>query len=204
MSLFQKLSKKASSRQQIAIDGIRDDVLLLPGGRYRMIIEVSSVNFELKSDEEQDALIDMYKSFLNSLAGPIQILIRVREMEIKSYLDALSYRTHQGTEEWQREQIAAYGEFMRGLITTNRILTRRFYVIVPYTGEATKEFELIYEQLALTADIVAKGLAKLGVQSKRLRSLEVLDLFYSFYDPETAKVQPMTNRTMQLLKESYL
>ena len=204
MLRFQKLNKKASSRQQIAIEGVCDDILLLPGGQYRMILEVSSVNFELKSEEEQDALIDIYKGFLNSLASPIQILVRVREMDIESYLSALNRGVGSNADPRQQGQMSAYGEFIRGLIATNRILTRHFYIVIPYAGEVSKEFEFVHEQLSLTEDIVTKGLAKLGVQSRRLTSLEVLDLFYSFYDPELSKRQPMTNHTLQLLKESYL
>ncbi len=204
MLLFQKRSRKVSSRQQIAIEGVRDGILLLPGKQYRMVLEVSSVNFELKSEDEQDALIDAYQSFLNSLSSPLQILIRVREMDMDSYLSDFAARAVNETDEQYQRQIIAYGEFVRSLITTNRILARRFYVVIPYTSDPTNDFDLIREQLMLTADIVSKGLAKLGIRVQPLSSLEILDLFYSFYNPELAKVQPMTAQTMQLLKESYL
>ncbi len=204
MSLFQKPNKKVSSRGQIAIEGVRDGVLLLPNQRYRTILEVSSVNFELKSEDEQDALIEAYQSFLNSLPSPLQILIRVREMDMDDYLEGFNARAARETEERYRQQIVSYGEFVRGLVTTSRILARRFYIVIPYTGERTKDFSLIREQLVLAADIVSKGLAKLGVRTKALNSLEVLDLFYSFYSPELAKIQPITTQTMQLLKESYI
>jgi hypothetical protein len=201
---FQKRSRKASSRQQIAIDGVRDGVLLIPAKQYRMVLEVSSVNFELKSEDEQDALIESYQSFLNSLSSPLQILIRVREMDMDNYLSDFTARAVNEKDEQYQRQIVSYGEFVRSLITTNRILARRFYVVIPYAGDPTNDFDLIREQLALTTDIVSKGLAKLGIRVQPLSSLEILDLFYSFYNPELAKVQPMTAHTMQLLKESYL
>ena len=78
MSILRKSNNKASSRQQIAIKGVRDSVLILPDNHYRMILRISSVNFELKSEDEQDAIIETYQNFLNSLACPLQI-IRVFE-----------------------------------------------------------------------------------------------------------------------------
>ena len=204
MLLFQKRSRKASSRHQIAIEGVRDGVLLLPRKQYRMVLEVSSVNFELKSEDEQDALIEAYQSFLNSLSSPLQILIRVREMDMDNYLNGFAARAVDEKDEQYQRQIVSYGEFVRSLVTTNRILARRFYVVIPYTGDSTNDFELIRERLMLTSDIVSKGLAKLGIHVRPLSSLEILDLFYSVYKPELEKVQPMTAQTMQLLKESYL
>ena len=65
MFLFQKSGKK-SSRRQIKIKEVKDDVLVLPSNQYRTIIETSSINFELKSEEEQDVLIDSFQNFLNS------------------------------------------------------------------------------------------------------------------------------------------
>lgn len=72
-----KSNKRASSRRQISIKGVKDGVLILPNNQFRIALEVSSLNFELKSEAEQDALIDTYESFLNSLPGPLQIIVRV-------------------------------------------------------------------------------------------------------------------------------
>ncbi len=87
MSTFTKSKKKQSSRHQIAVEGIRDGILLLPGNHYRTALQLSSINFELKSEAEQDALIDTYQSFLNSLATPLQIIIRIRELDMDKYLE---------------------------------------------------------------------------------------------------------------------
>lgn len=204
MSLFQKLIKKRSSRPQIALEGIRDGVLALPHRQYRLLLEVSSINFELKSEEEQDNLIDMYQSFLNALPCPLQLLIRVREVDIDNYLEGFAVQAAAEPEQRYKDQITEYGTFVRSLVSTNRILARHFYVVLSYTGETTSDERLIREQLQLSADIVAKGLGKLGIKARTLDSLEVLDLFYSFYNPELAKLQPLTRQTLQLLKESYV
>ncbi len=113
---FQKSRKKVSSRRQIKIKEVKDDVLILPGNQYRMIIETSSVNFELKSEDEQDVLIDSFQNFLNSLSSPIQILIRVREIDVDSYLDDISKNVDRETETVYKNQMKYYGQFIQNLI----------------------------------------------------------------------------------------
>lgn len=204
MSLLQKSNSKLSSRRQINIEGVQDGVLILPGRRYRIVLEASAVNFELKSEDEQDAIIETYQSFLNSLAGPVQILVRIREMDMQRYLDGFRNQLRAEKEKIYRTQIENYIEFVQGLTTTNKILARHFYIVVPFTDKDNDGFEAVQEQLGLTCDIVAKGLARLGVRTRQLDSLEVLDLFYSFYNPGQAKRQPITDQTLELLNKSYL
>lgn len=204
MSVLQKSKSKISARNQIDIKGVRDGILMLCSNRYRAVLQVSSVNFELKSEAEQDAIIGTYESFLNSVGSPLQILIRTREIDMDHYLAELDERTEGESETIYKQQLENYGEFIRGLITTNKILTRLFYVVVPYNAASKLDSELIKEQLGITVDIVAKGLARLGMQSRQLSSLEVLDLFYSFYSPDQAKVQPLTEQALHLIHSSFI
>src|ERR1700687_5188381 len=111
MYLLQKSKSKASSRQQIDIKGVKDGVLMLPGNHYRMVLQVSSLNFELKSEEEQDALIDTYESFLNSIGSALQILIRTREIDMDKYLGELAERLDGEIEAIYRAQLINYDEF---------------------------------------------------------------------------------------------
>ncbi|HUD06949.1 MAG TPA: TraC family protein [Candidatus Saccharimonadales bacterium] len=203
MFTLQKSNKKASSRRQIDIKGAKDGILMLPSEQYRVVLQVSAVNFELKSEAEQDALIDTYQSFLNSLPCPLQILIRIREMDMDRYLDEFNSRLENEKEPVYRAQIKNYSEFVSGLITTNKILARHFYVVIPFSGKE-HDFEVIKEQLMLSSDIIAKGLARLGMQSRQLTSLEILDLFYSFYNPGQAKRQPLAKQTFELLNRAYM
>ncbi len=203
MLLLQKSNKKTSSRQQIDIKGVKDGVLMLPSNEYRVVLQASSVNFELKSEEEQDALIDTYQSFLNSLGCPLQIIVRIRELDMDRYLHDLGERLADEQEEIYKEQIKNYSKFVQSLIRNNKILTRHFYVVVSHAAKDSN-FELVKEQLDLNCDIVAKGLTRLGMQSRRLSSLEVLDLFYSFYNPGRAKRQPLTDQTLQVLRSAFL
>jgi hypothetical protein len=171
MSVLTKSNKKLSSRQQINIKGVQDGVLLLPGNQYRIILQASSINFELKSDDEQDAIIETYQSFLNSLACPVQILVRIREMDMQKYLDDFRAVLASEKEKIYRQQIKNYTEFVQGLISTNKILSRHFYVVIPYTSNDGADFAAIKEQLTLSADIVGKGLGRLGIHTRQLDSL---------------------------------
>ena len=199
MFALQKSKNRTSSRSQIAIKGVRDGILSLPHGKYRAVLEVSSLNFELRSEEEQDAIIDTYESFLNSVGSSLQILIRTREIDMDDYLEELRERSKEETEEIYRTQMQNYDEFIRSLITSNKILTRHFYIIVPYETREKTDFELIEEQLHIKLDIVAKGMARLGMLTRQLDSLEVLDLFYSFYSPTQAKIQPLTDHALRTI-----
>ena len=195
-----KSKSKTSARNQIAIKGVRDGILILPNNQYRAILEVAALNFELRSDEEQDAIIDTYESVLNSVGVPLQILIRTREIDMDKYLEDLQDRRRDEKEEIYRDQLKNYNEFIRTLIADNKILTRHFYIVVPYqpTDKHEKaDFELVEEQLRLRLDIVSKGMAKLGMHTFQIDSLKVLDLFYSFYSPTQAKIQPLTEQVLE-------
>ena len=132
MSILAKSKKKQSSRRQIAIESVRDGILLLPGNHYRAVLHISSLNFELKSEAEQDAIIETYQSFLNSVATSLQIVIRVREMDMDKYLSEFAERVKDEPEAIYKQQIKNYTEFVRSLISSNKILTRHFYAVIPY------------------------------------------------------------------------
>ncbi len=199
-----KANKKASSRLQIDIKGIEDNILLLPNHEYRLVLHVSSVNFELKSEDEQDALIETYQSFLNSLAGDLQIIVRVRELDIDEYVQNLESRLSSETEKIYVSQINNYTAFVKSLIKSNRILSRQFYVVVSYRGDKKQEFDIAKEQIGIRADIIAKGLMRLGIQSKSLSGLELVDMFYSFYSPRQAKSQPLSTDGLFNLESTFL
>lgn len=203
MSILKKSNKPASSREQIRIDGVRDGILILPNKEYRLVLQTSSINFELMSEDEQDALIDTYQNFLNSLNTSFQIVIRIRELDMDKYLQGFRNRINNHDEQIYKKQAKNYIDFVGKLVTNNKILTRRFYVVLPYKA-TDQDFSIVSEQLKQSAELVAKGLGRLGMQTQKLNSLEVLDLFYSFYSPAQAKRQPLREQTIQLLKEVYL
>ena len=206
MWLLSKLKNKVSSRKQIAIKEVRNGVLVLPNNEYRLVIKTSSVNFELKSEEEQDVIIDSYQNFLNSLPCNLQILIRVREVDIDRYLEKMTQSKSQEKENVYQKQITNYCQFIKNLVSGSKILSRHFYIIVPYhhTGRS-KDFDLVKEQLHITRDLIMKGLDKLGIKAKSLNSLELLDLFYSFYNSSQIKTQELKGETIEaLLRNNYV
>lgn len=188
---------KGSARSQIGIKGVRDNILILPDNRYRAILSTSSVNFELQSADEQDALVDNFQSFLNSLATPIQILVRIRELDVDRYIEDFETARVSETQVIYKQQMQSYGNFIRELVAGNKILSRRFYVVIPFESRTVTDFSLVKEQLQLEQEIIIKGLEKLGMTARSLSSLEILDLFYSFYRPEQAKVQPLSQELIK-------
>ena len=196
-----KSKTKGSSRTQVGIKEVRDGILILPDNRYRLVLSTSSLNFELQSEEEQDVIVDTFQSFLNSLNSPIQILIRVRELDIDRYIEDFKSAREEETEKVYKHQLEHYCEFIRKLVAGNKILSRRFFIIIPFDSKTPVDFNIVYEQLTLLQEIIAKGLEKIGMTTRKLSTLEVLDLFYSFYRPDQAKTQPLVNEIVRHTNE---
>lgn len=199
MSLLPKSHKKVSSRQQMKIKEVRDGILILPNNRYCSVIESSSINFELKSEAEQDVLIDSFQNFLNALPCQLQILVRIRELDVDRYVHQISKNATEEKEKVYQEQGKNYTEFIQKLVSGNKILSRRFYIIIPYITHDTSDFNLIHEQVLLNQDIVMKGLEKMGMRATALSSIEILNLFYSFYNFERSKIQELKAQTSEAL-----
>ena len=205
MTLFKK-SGKASSRAQIQIKEVVDNVLVLPNHEYRLILETSSVNFELKCEEEQDVIIDSFQNFLNSLPCEIQILVRVREVDIDHYIEEIGKTKDKETIPAYKTQIEGYCAFVKKLVSGNKILSRRFYIVIPYKHTERKEdWKLINEHLNLEKDIIIKGLERMQMKARSGTGIEILNLFYGFYNPESLKTQAITRETVEaLLKNNYV
>lgn len=201
-----------SVQEKIDIQDIKDGVVILKNGDLRAVLMTSSVNFALKSSEEQDALTIHFQGFLNSLDFPIQILIVSRKFEITSYLEVLEQKQKEQTSELLRIQTAEYIDFMKGLTDLANIITESFYVIVPLSpiekkdsgvletiksligskkssSEEKKTFEELKTQLWQRISYVASGLENLGVRSAILNTDELVELYYRLYNPE-AKEKP--------------
>ena len=192
--------KHASSRQQINIKEVRDGVLVLPGNQYRLILETSAINFELKSEDEQDQIIDTFQNFLNGLPCPVQILIRTREIDIDGYLEDFMNTNNHEKNKIYKAALEEYGQFIKKLVSGNKILTRKFYLIISGSQFGVKhDFSVVREQLKLNQDIVVKGLERLGMKSRQLGNFEILNLFYSFYNPSKIKSQPQSQTTFETL-----
>ena len=206
MSFLTKSNSKTSSRKQIAIESVDEDdgTLKLPGEKYRAVLSVSSVNLALMTDKDQETVIGVYENVLNSLPCPIEVCIRVREMDIDDYLESYNQRLQNETEEIYKKQIASYTKFVRQLIKDNKIMSRKFYVVVPFDNVEKVSPTLAKNQLALNVSIVEDGLKKLGMNIQRLTGTGVLELFSEFYNAEYAKLQPFSDQIIRMLSEEYI
>ncbi len=197
----------AQSTQQIVdIDRIRDDIVILKDGTLRAILMCSSLNFALKSQEEQDAIIYQYQNFLNSLDFPIQFVVHSRKLNISHYLDEIKEHLKKQKNELLRAQTEEYIDFIDSFVKTYNVMSKTFYVVVPFTKEeensggffsrlfsggqksfvkmSDEEFEKYKNQLLQRVDNVISGLRSIGIRSEMLQEEELLELFFDMYNPE--------------------
>lgn len=125
--------KEAIATQKfIEIRGVKNGVLILKNGALRQILMVSGLNFDLKSEEEQTAITQGYQAFLNSLSFTVQIFIHSRKLNIDGYIQKLGTIETQEPNPLLRNQLAEYREFIRSFVSGNAIMTKTFFVVVPF------------------------------------------------------------------------
>ncbi|MFH1346958.1 MAG: hypothetical protein ABIH10_01770 [Spirochaetota bacterium] len=205
------MAKEAQPTQQfVDIKDIRGDVVTLKSGSLRRVLMVSGINFELKSEEEQNAVIYAYQNFLNTLDFSVQIVIRSRKMNIESYLDKLGERHSAEQNELLKNQISEYSEFIRSFIESNAVMAKNFFAIVPYDpmvipGGGKKLLDIFgfgnknkksgieenseqkTTQLNQRTDQVINGLTQIGLRVVALTEEELMELFYNLYNPSTVE-----------------
>lgn len=199
-----------STKKLVDVAAVRDDVVLLKDGSLRSIIEVSAINFDLRSDEEQVAIIQNFQRFLNSVDFPVQITVNSRRYDIEEYIKFINTETESLTNELLRIQAAEYSKFIKDLSTLSNIMSKKFYVVVPFyvfenpaklgliasikslfkrPGEAVKINEetlaTYRNQLILRTGLVIDNLVGLGLRAKVLQGDELTNLFYGFYNPDS-------------------
>lgn len=123
---------KASTQQHLEIVDVREGILILTGGRFRMILEASAINFDLLSEAEQDAAIFAYRNLVNSLDFPLQVVVRTRQVDITSYVEFLKDQLKEQTSLAMREQLSSYINFIEQLVLEATVLSKRFFVVLPY------------------------------------------------------------------------
>lgn len=210
----QKLPTKKSTQEILNISDIVDDMIILKDGTVRAVLMVSSINFALKNQDEQESIIDGYYSFLNSLSYPLQIVIQSRNIDIDSYIEKLEKLSKQQTNELLRMQTLDYLQFIKELLELQAIMTKKFYVIIPYSAVANKKRSFlthVSDFFSASADIVMKkkqlaeyrdqlyrrvaqvqdGLAEISLQAVPLDTTSLIELYYNSYNPEIAKSQKL-------------
>lgn len=216
------MAKSLPSQDILKIEEIRDGVLVLKDGSMRAVMMASSLNFSLKSADEQTAVVMQYQNFLNSLDFTVQFFLESRKLNIEPYLETLKQAEAKQTNELLKIQIVEYMEFIRTFVRAANIVSKNFYIVVPFTpplfttpkegasailgsignifrGKESKKgegltqdkFDEYKNQLWQRADSVIQGLVRTGVRAVPLNTEELIELFYSLYNPgELEKGKP--------------
>jgi len=206
-----------STQSFLDIYEIRDNTAVMKDGTLRSVLLVSSINFSLKSEEEQNAIIQAYVQFLNSLDHPMQIVIQSRKLDIDRYLDHLKDLEKQQSNELLKAQMADYRNYINELLEMAEIMTKRFYIAVPYDAKADnkkqkgfgsslsavfrpaaavalsrRKFEEDRIELFKRVDLIAEGMQAMGIKAVPLDTQSLIELYYNSYNIEIAKQEKMT------------
>jgi len=204
--------KSKPAQDFVPIQEVRSGVVILKDKSMRSVLMASSLNFALKSQDEQNAIIFQFQNFLNSLDFPIQILLQSRERDIRPYIALLEERSRAQVDELMRIQIAEYIAFIKSFVENVNVMSKHFFIVVPYTpaiiGASGKtnplekflgrksgteekkpevlrleKFEENRSQLNQRLSVVEQGLAAIGVRTAQLGTEELVELFYKMLNP---------------------
>ncbi|MDP1706647.1 MAG: hypothetical protein Q8L36_02400 [bacterium] len=198
------------SQQFVAIQEIRDGIIYLKSGGLRRVLMVNGINFDLKSDTEQNIILSSFQNFLNGLDFPIQFFIHSRKINIEEYTEKILERKKDETNELLKIQIDDYVSFIRSFVTDNDIIDKNFFVVVPYetsvatmaakkglfdflpfgkstisqTQKAEMNSQKDLQQLNERVDQIVKGLNTIGLRAIPLEDEPLIELFYNLYNPQ--------------------
>lgn len=202
---------KNQTQSFVPIQEVRDGIVILKDGSMRAILMTSSVNFALKSEDEQKSIIYQFQNFLNSLNFDMQIFVQSRNLDIRPYISLLEDRLKVQTDDLMKIQIKEYVQFVRSFTEEANIMTKRFFIVVPYTptsanvtkakksifgsSKATaKQNQMVQDafsesrtQIAQRIDVILSGVARTGVRAVQLGTEEVIEVFYQLFNPGEAE-----------------
>lgn len=212
----QQKNNPISTQRYLKIADIKKDTVIMKDGTLRSVLMVSSINFALKSEDEQEAIISGYVSFLNNLDFPIQVVVQSRELNIVNYLESMRKKANEQTNELLKNQTLQYVDYVSQLVSLGKIMNKHFYIIVPYNPISDrrkgfwqslieafrpidvinlKEERFVYlkKQLSERINSVINGLSSMGLNVVQLDTQGLIELFYNTYNQETAANQPLDN-----------
>lgn len=195
-----------STQDFVPISEVRDGIVSMKDGSLRAILLASSINFALKSEDEQTAFIVQFQNFLNSLDFSVQIFVQSRMLDIRPYIATLEAQFKQQLDDLMRVQIREYIQFIKSFTEAANIMTKNFFVVVPYSptinitksGPASllpfgkkktdaaalnRTFEEQASQLEQRVAIVQQGLVRTGVRTVQLGTEETIELLYKMFNP---------------------
>ncbi|MEN9413553.1 MAG: hypothetical protein RLZZ342_640 [Candidatus Parcubacteria bacterium] len=195
-----------STQDFVPVQQVRDGIIVLKDGTLRAVLLASSINFALKSEDEQTAFIVQFQNFLNSLDFSVQIFVQSRMLDIRPYIATLEVQYKGQLDDLMRVQIREYIEFIKSFTEAANIMTKSFFVVVPYsptlsvqkgglsrlnpfakkdvnTAEQNRTFEEHVSQLEQRIAIVQQGLVRTGVRTVQLGTEEAIELLYKMFNP---------------------
>ena len=194
-----------STQQFLEIEEIREGIIILKNKTLRGILMTSSLNFALKAEEEQNAIIYQFQDFLNSLDFSLEIVVQSRKLNITGYLEKLKDLGRKQENKLLKTQTEEYRNFIQDLIAKGSIMSKNFLVIVPFIPFQAKpaaskgffkkpsvftlteeKFQRAKIQLLQRMEFIALGLRRCGLQCAPLDSPELIELFWSLHHPEQA------------------
>jgi len=200
---------KLSTQDHLEIEDIRDDLVLLKDGRVSLVIETGAVNFDLLSEEEQDAKIKTFAGMLNSLNFQMQIVILTERSDLTAYLERLvAYREQQASKPLMK-QIEIYMQFIKNLTYNREVLDKRFFIVIPEVSAEVQRTSIvrqifgkriqitnrkaIFEKSKINLypkrDHLFKQFKKMGIEAWQLNNDQLVRLYYSMYDPDKIGAQ---------------
>lgn len=204
--------KQSSTQQHLDIEDIRNDLVVLKNGQVSVVLETTSLNFDLLADREQDARIYTFAGLLNSLRFPIQIVIRTQQTDTSKYLGLLEEYKKRVASSPLQQQVEIYQSFITNLTNNTQILNKRFYAIIPTISSVPvvksnplktlfgKDQSIVnIDQLLEKAmielqpkrDHLIKQFDNMGLLAKQLKNDELIKLYYSIYEPDKAGLEVM-------------
>lgn len=199
------MKTESASQHFVPIQDIRNGVVVLKSGQMCMVLLASSINFSFKSSEEQQAILGQFQAFLNTLDFSLQIYIQSRRLDIRPYLALLQSRESLQDNDLMRIQLREYIEFIAAFTKEVDIMSKNFFVVVPYTPGVTdikgglsailrsshtaaapltdERFAEQRTQLEQRVSVVEQGLARLGIRSVPLGNDELTELYYHIFNP---------------------
>ncbi|HEY4474310.1 MAG TPA: hypothetical protein VJC06_00060 [Candidatus Paceibacterota bacterium] len=213
-----------STKQLVEVANIIDNIVLLKNGSLRAVIEVSALNFELRSEGEQIAILQNFQRFVNSIDFPLQIVIHSRKLNIDGYLKLIDESLNTLTNELLKIQAAEYSKFVGELSDLSNIMSKKFYIVIPfYVFEApsksgiTQSLKSIFKpsavikeltpeqletyrgQLLQRTELIFDGLVGMGLKAKTLERDDLMNLFYGLYNPSSkSDFKNMKDKTLDL------
>jgi type IV secretory pathway VirB4 component len=196
-------NKQASTQEFVPVRDIRDNVVILKNGQMCMILLASSINFALKSADEQQAILGSFQSFLNTIDFSLQFYTQSRRLNIEPYLLQLQDREPEQDNDLMRIQLREYIQFIRTFVGEVDVMSKNFFIVIPYNpvnidfassvgavfGKKRDvviddvKFEENRLQLEQRASLVEQGLTRIGVRTIPLQNEELVELYYHIFNP---------------------